>query len=152
MEVWACCPHASPLHGVARCLWDHHISPAALPSALMPAELPLPLSDGEPWGLLTLGFLGAIPGWMHSPFDVSFPRTKEEGEGFAIRGLSGGRAPSPTGSLQALEPASFWPDPPLRVRPAEDGLILLASGICFRSPVINPMTFCCAISLCLSGD
>lgn len=88
---------------------------------------------------------------MRSPFDVSFSWISEEEEGFAIRGLAVGRAPLPTGSLGALKPALFWPDPPLRVRPAEDGPILLVSGICFMSPVINPITFCCAISPCLLG-
>lgn len=112
----------------------------------------LPLSISRLCVLFALGLLRAVLGRVHSFFDVSFPWIREEGEGFATRGLAVGRAPSPTGSLRALEPASFRTDLPLQAGPAEDGPILLASGICFRSPVINPMTFHCAISLCLLGD
>lgn len=112
-EVWMLLSHASPPHRAACCLWDHHLPPAALPWALVRAKLPLPLSGGRPRALLALGFLRAVPGRMRSPFDVSFPWIREEREGFAIRGLAAGRAPLPTGSLQALKPALFWPDPPL---------------------------------------
>lgn len=144
--------HTLPLHRVACCLWDHHFPLPALPWALVCAKLPLPLSSSKLQALFALGFPRVSQDGCTCPLMSLFHWITEEGEGFAVRGLAVSRAPLPTGSLWAFEPASFWHDPPLRVRPAEDGPILLVAGICFRSPTITLMIFCCAISLCLLGD
>lgn len=146
MTVLPLCIASAQSRGVTP-LGPSHSSSQPSPAAFQA----LPLSIGRLWVLFALGLLRAVLGRLHLCFDVSFPWIREEGEGFATRGLAAGRAPSPTGSLQALEPASFQTDLPLQAGPAENGPILLASGICFRSPVINPMTFHCAISLCLLG-